>query len=279
MADSCWVVRVLTYYLCTISYVWIQRKRKKLHADDREKRKRRIPHTHTHTHLLLFIVNIIKKLSVLNTKTSDGNENRWRQKKGGTRDTQRTRVRIKLRRHFCDYFSSVVSSQYCRCTCAHCVPHSRSCFEFLGFAAHITFISVQKPHHNCYLLIFFYTKSHHIFQNHAHSILWRCTPCLWHFSTSHTISCSNAFHLAICVKFDDKRNGSTPHVRDSIKTTLSRFRYISLSTRLLLYSSFYVLGKATDRKVNRKLILFSFLFMSFCCCAIHLMRKMNGTKM
>lgn len=34
------------------------------------------------------------------------------------------------------------------------VPLSRSCFEFLGFAAHITFISVQKPHHNCYLSFF-----------------------------------------------------------------------------------------------------------------------------
>lgn len=109
----------------------------------------------------LFILNIIKKLSVLNTKTSDGNENRWRQKKGGKRNTENeseneTATNLSLFFYFyCHFFrlfyfstsSSVVYFQHC--TCTDCVP---SCFEFLGFAAHITFISVQKPHHNCYLL-------------------------------------------------------------------------------------------------------------------------------
>lgn len=44
------------------------------------KRRRRKDRTLAQEYAL-FILNIIRKLNVLNTKTSDGNENRWRQKK------------------------------------------------------------------------------------------------------------------------------------------------------------------------------------------------------
>lgn len=116
------------------------------------------------------LVQYHQKLNVLNTKTSDGNENRWR--KRTTPDKRKklcdeflapnefilhsTQQKLLLR-NFSLFTPLPFCHFYWRFRFAHTpytVPFPRSCFEFLGFAAHITFISVQKPHHNCYLLFF-----------------------------------------------------------------------------------------------------------------------------
>lgn len=112
-------------------------------------------HTHTYTRIRFTHSQYYQKVERLEYK------NEWRKWEPLETKKKVERKRIKLRRIYLS-----LSFFYCRffffflffhrlfsfVVDVHTVPLSRSCFEFLGFAAHITFISVQKPHHNCYLL-------------------------------------------------------------------------------------------------------------------------------
>lgn len=133
-------------------------RKKKLDADNPKKRgQRRIRFIHSQC--------IIKKLNVLNTKPSDGNENRWRQKWTEWNDDE------SIVAPFSEFLSfASFSFSFCRLLLFHCATYTvlllRSCFKFLGFTAHITFISVRK---NRTIIVIFYFPLHRHGSHHRTS--------------------------------------------------------------------------------------------------------------
>lgn len=225
---------------------------KKLHADDREKNKNKNrPHTPQNT---LYSYSILSKswASWIQKRVTEmrtvGDKKRWKKRDTANESENQIATNLSLCFYFCCHFF-LLSFLHCRWTCTMSmnVYQLRSAFRelFRIFRLCCTHYIHFRSKNRTIIVIFSFLLHQVLphFSEPHNSILWRCTYCLSHLSPCFRLSQFERFPSCNSVKFVDKRNGSTPHVRDSIKTTLSRFRYISLSTRFLM-RLFLCIGKS-----------------------------------